>query len=65
MRRTRKDKGSVELRNKFLIVNNTKKYKTLSSMGKNMLIKRLLEQMGEEYNEKNKKRLQQSLTYKT
>ena len=62
--RGRKDKGTPELRNKFLIVNNRKKFRTLSSMGQNMLIRRLLEQMGLENNEQNIKRLKNGLTEK-
>ena len=46
MRNTRKDKGNKELRNKFLIVNNRKKYATLSKMGKDMMAKRILTAMG-------------------
>lgn len=43
--RGRKDKGSPELRNKFLIVNNRKKFATLSEMGRKMMVRRLLEKM--------------------
>ena len=54
-RKERKDAGTVELRNKFLIYNNRKNWKSLSEQGRNLLVTRILKEMELEDTEENKK----------
>lgn len=54
-RKERKDAGTVELRNKFLIYNNRKNWNTLSELGRSMLVTRILNEMGLDNTEENKK----------
>lgn len=63
-RKTRSDAGSKYLSDSMYIHNNHRRYITLSKLGKDMMVTRLLNSMGYNHSEKNKKLLHKALKEK-